>query len=103
MTREIAARMVRNGPVAQSPEELDSWIANTPDVRETLERDGYKTHFGADDLFPLLQVFVVQAGGQVGPQEEEAPRSRSSWWLAGFLLLVFVVLVYALIVFRQAP
>lgn len=92
--------MVRDGTVAQTPEELDTWIANTPEARETLETDGYGTDFTADDLFPLFQALVAKAGGQVAPvrsADEPAPRSSRTWLLAGFLLLVFVVLVYALI------
>lgn len=100
MTREMASRMVRDGNVAQTPEELDAWIADTPDAREIFERDGYNRDFTAHDVFPLLQVFVAQAGGQVaptGPADEPPARSSRTWLLAGFLLLVFVVLVYALI------
>jgi hypothetical protein len=92
--------MVRDGTVAQTPEELDTWIANTPDAREIFERDGYNRDFTAHDVFPLLQVFVAKAGGQVapaGPADEAPHRSSRTWLLAGFLLLVFVVLVYALI------
>jgi hypothetical protein len=92
--------MVSNGTVAQTPEELDAWIANTPDAREVLERGGYNRDFTAHDVFPLLQVFVTQAGGQVapaGPADEPPLRSSRTWLLAGFLLLVFVILVYALV------
>ena len=100
----MASRMVHDGDVAQTPEELDAWIASRPDVREVLDRDGYGTNFTANDLFPLFQIFVAKAGGQaapVGPADEPARRSSRPWLLAGFLLLVFVVLVYALI--RDAP
>ena len=100
MTREMAARMVHDGNVAQTPEELDAWIASKPDVREVFDRDGYGTNFTADDLFPLFQIFVAKAGGQVasvGPADEPPARSSKTWLLAGFLLLIFVVLVYALI------
>ncbi len=92
----MAARMVRDGTVPETPEQLDAWIANSPDARETLERDGYNTDFTADDLFPLLQVFVTQAGGQIAPAAEP-PRSHKNWWLVAFLVLLFVLLVYALI------
>ncbi|CAN5850145.1 hypothetical protein BH23GEM5_BH23GEM5_22870 [soil metagenome] len=100
MTRETASRMVRDGNVAQTPEELEAWIANTPDVREVFERDGYNRDFTAHDVFPLLQVFVAQAGGPAapaGPADEAPARSFQTWLLAGFLLIVFVVLVYALV------
>ena len=96
----MASRMVDDGNVAQTPEELDAWIASRPDVREVLDRDGYGTNFTAEDLFPLFQIFVAKAGGQVAPvgaADEPAPRSSRTWLLAGFLLLIFVILVYALI------
>ncbi len=75
-------------------------IANTPDVREVFERDGYNREFTAHDVFPLLQVFVAQAGGKVatgGTVDEPPARSSSTWLLAGFLVLVFAILVYALV------
>ena len=97
MTREMASRMVRDGAVAETPEQLDAWIARTPDAREVLERDGYTRDFTAHDVFPLLQVFVAQAGGRINPVAETRPRSYATWWLAGFLVLLFVLLVFALV------
>jgi hypothetical protein len=62
-TRTIATQMVRDGTIAQTPEELDAWISERPDVKEVLEKGGYGRAFDAKELFPLLQVFIVQAGG----------------------------------------
>lgn len=89
--------MVRDGTVAETPEQLDAWIARTPDAREVLERDGYPRDFTAHDLFPLLQVFVGKAGGRIDPVQETRPRSFGKWWLVGFLVLLFVLLVFALL------
>jgi hypothetical protein len=54
-TREMAARSVRAGTVARTPEELDAWIQQAPDVREPLERGGYTTEFTASDLFSAVR------------------------------------------------
>ena len=61
VTRNIAARMVQDGSVAQTPEDLEAWIARTPAAREALETGGYGTRFTARDLFPLLQAAVADA------------------------------------------
>ena len=75
-TREMAAQSVRAGTVAGTPEELDAWILQAPDVREPLERGGYTTEFTAADLFPLYEVMVEKAGGAV-PRPEAAAPARS--------------------------
>jgi hypothetical protein len=62
--------MVGNGDVAETPEQLDTWIGQRPDVRESLRADGYGTDFSAEDLFPLLQVFV----GRLGVRLRNRPR-----------------------------
>jgi hypothetical protein len=61
-TRTIAGRMDREGNVAQTPEELEAWIADEPEVRASLESGGYGTHFTAADLFPLLRGHAGEAG-----------------------------------------
>ncbi len=92
-TRTIASRMVRDGTVARTPEQLETWISQTPDVGESLESGGYNTLFTSDDLFPLLQVFVAQAGGPA-PQAAAPPRaSTRRWLLVGLLAVVVIVLV----------
>lgn len=94
-TREIADRMVREGTVAHTPEQLEAWISERPEVREVLERGGYGREFTAHDLFPLLEVFVAKAGG--GPAPADAPpRSSRNRWLLGVAILVGVLLLAAL-------
>ena len=95
-TRSMASRMVREETIARTPQELDAWIAERPDVREPLERGGYGTEFEADDLLPLLEVFVVQAGG--APAAASAPggvsRGRSVVWaIVGVAVLVLAVVL----------
>ena len=77
-TREMAARSVRDGTVARTPEELDAWIAQAPDLREPLEHGGYTTEFTATDLYPLYEVMVQRAGGPAPATAAAAP-SRTRW------------------------
>jgi hypothetical protein len=77
-TRAMAARMVQGGQVAETPEQLEEWISREGDVREPLEDGGYGTEFTAHDLFPLLQVFITQAGGPA-PVTEPPPRTYPRW------------------------
>lgn len=92
-TREIAYRMVDEGTVARTPEQLDEWLAGAPEERATLERGGYGTHFDAEDLFPLLDVFVTRAGGSTAPVSASAGRSWNPWVVGLVLLVVIAVLV----------
>ena len=98
-TREMAHRTVREGTVARSPEELDAWISQAPEVREPLEHGGYTTEFTASDLFPLYEVMVEKAGGQA---RAEAAAPSHTRWSAGKLaavalaIAVIVALVLAL-------
>lgn len=94
-TRTIATRMVGDGDVAQTPRDLEAWIAGAPEMRESLERGGYGQEFTADDLFPLLQVLVVKAGGPA-PEPEAPARSSTRAWqvgLAAVLLVVVIIMV----------
>ena len=77
-TRAMAARMVQGGQIADTPEQLEEWIAREVDVRETLEDGGYGTEFTAHDLFPLLQVFITHAGGPA-PVTEPPARTYPRW------------------------
>jgi hypothetical protein len=95
ITRTIASAMVGNGNVAETPEQLDTWIGQRPDVRESLRADGYGTDFSAEDLFPLLQVFVGQAGG-AAPEPAARPRASHRRWVLPALLLVMVITVVVL-------
>ena len=99
-TRTIASRMVGGGDIARTPQELEAWISGAPDVRESLERGGYGREFTADDLFPLLEVFVVKAGGPA-PAPDAPPRSsRRAWQVALAAVLLVVVLVVVVIAMR---
>lgn len=94
--RAMASRMVRDGTVAETPEQLDDWISGEPEFREPLVRGGYGTEFTSDDLFPLLQVFAARPGGPA--PGADAPRGSSQKiWLVG-LLLVFVAALLAAVV-----
>lgn len=90
-TRAAASRMVRDGDIARTPEDLEAWIAREPEVRETLENGGYGREFTAHDLFPLLQVMVAQAGGPA-PEPDAPARSSTRPWLVGLVLLVLLVI-----------
>ena len=96
-TRAAASRMVRDGEIARTPDDLAAWIARTPEAREPLENGGYGSEFTAEDLFPLLQVFVAQAGGAAA--EPEAPPRRSGPpWRMGLVLVLLVLLLVALVI-----
>lgn len=92
-TRDMAHRMVSDDTVARSPEELDAWIAQAPDARESLVRGGFGTRFTSADLFPLLEVFVAKAGG-VAPARAAVP-ARGGWnpWVVGLFVLVAVAVL----------
>lgn len=95
--RAIASRMVQDGAIAQTPEQLDTWVAERPDIREALERGGYNTAFTSHDLFPLLQVFIEQAGG-TNPSVDVPTRSSSHRLIVGLALgLLLVLLLVALV------
>jgi hypothetical protein len=96
-TREMAAQTVRDGSVAGTPEELDAWILQAPDVREPLERGGYTTEFTAADLFPLYEVMVEKAGGAV-PRAAEAAAPSRTWWILGMIAAVAVATAIAALV-----
>ena len=100
-TRAMASRMVEQGSIVRTPEELETWISEAPAVRETLERGGYRTAFSSHDLFPLLEVFIGQAGGRV-PRAEVPPRSRNPRFRAALVagILLVVAAAVAILVFR---
>jgi hypothetical protein len=100
-TRTIASRMVQDGTVAQTPEQLDAWISKEPEVREPLQRGGYGTSFTSHDLFPLLQVFVAQAGGPAPRVEEPPPSSRRGWLVGLGLALALLALALAIGVLQR--
>jgi hypothetical protein len=96
-TRTIASRMVGDGSIARTPEELEGWIAGAPDVRQSLERGGYGQEFTAEDLFPLLEVFIVQAGGPARVPDTP-PGASMPWSRVALILLVIVLMMAALAV-----
>lgn len=100
-TRTVASRMVRTGEIARTPEQLDAWISEEPDVKESLEKGGYNTAFTSADLFPLLQVFIVQAGGPGpepdAPEADAPPRASRRGWLTALVLVAAAVLLFAMI------
>lgn len=93
-TREMAARSVAAGTVAQTPEELEAWIAQAPDLREPLEHGGYTTEFTAGDLFPLYEVMVVQAGG---PARVEAAAPSQRRWSVGKLAAIALAIAAVIV------
>ena len=90
-TRAVASRMVDEGSLVHTAEEFETWISQAPAVRESLERGGYGTEFGPHDLFPLLAVFIEQAGGHVA-RAEDPPRTANPHvrvaLIVGILLVV---------------
>jgi hypothetical protein len=99
--REIAAGMVDSGEIAWTPEELEAWIAGHPAVGATLVEGGYGTHFGAEDLLPLVQAMIARMGGPAAPVSSAAeapPRRSMTGWLIGLIVAIVAVilLVFAL-------
>lgn len=94
-TRAMAARMVQDKTIAQTPEELEAWIAGAPTVRDSLQSGGYGTAFTSQDLLPLLQVFIEQAGG--ARASADAPVQRPSngrrvvWLVLGALVVLLLI------------
>ena len=96
-TREMATRSVHDGTVARTPEELDAWISEAPDLREPLERGGYTTEFTASDLFPLYAVMVEKAGGPAPPAADAAP-SRARWSAGKLVAIALAIAVVVALV-----
>jgi hypothetical protein len=96
-TREMAAQTVRAGTVARTPEELDAWILQAPDVREPLEHGGYTTEFTATDLFPLYEVMVEKAGGPA-PRAAAAAASGTRWSVGKLAAVAIAIAVIVLLV-----
>jgi hypothetical protein len=97
-TRVMAGRMVQQGRVPHTPEELDRWISEHPDVRAPLVEGGFGSQFDAGDLMPLLEVFVVQAGGTVAQTEAPPPTRKPSRPLLALLGAVLLGILIALAV-----
>lgn len=109
-TRVIAARMVREGRIADTPEDLATWISREPAIEATLEKGGYHTAFVADDLFPLLEAFLTNAErtlpASASHLASESAVSAGSfkrpWLIAGLLLLMLGLLILALVMGARA-
>lgn len=93
-TRSMATRMVQDGKIAQNEDDLAAWIERDPETRRVMEDGGYGQEFTAGDVFPLLEVFVVQAGGKPAEPDPE-PISRGNRWM--WSLMVAVVILLAMV------
>ena len=89
--RSIAARWAHEGAIAQTPDELEFWISENPEVRKSLELGGYNTKFTSHDLLPLIQAFLGQ-GSAAAPQAKRPHRSWKPAGLAGIALLVAILI-----------
>ena len=96
-TRAMASRMVQEGTIVQTPEQLATWMSERVAERESLERGGYSTAFTAPDLFPLLEVFVEQAGGPPPPADPPSARTNPGAWAALVVVILLVVAAAAAI------
>lgn len=96
-TRVISSRMSAEGTVAGSPAELDEWLARNPDLRERMLAGGYGTNFTADDLYPLLTVFM----GGTSPSNADSPTtsatSSSRRIVIALVVLAVLVIGFALL------
>ena len=92
-TRTMASRMVADGRIAETPEELERWIEEEPAAGDALRKGGYGNEFTAHDLFPLFQVMVVKAGGSTPAVETVPPPSRRGWLLGAAIVAVVVIVI----------
>ena len=91
-TRTTAIRMVRENRMARGPADLDAWLTANPELHATMQSGGYGTAFSADDLYPLLQVMMTNAGGQA-PVASAPQRSTSRGMMVGMALLLLILLI----------
>ena len=93
-TRAFATRAVKERIVPQTPAELHARILETADLKQSLDGGGYGLKFDAEDLFPLYEIFVVQAGGSIGEATvSEAPPRRRRGPLAVVAAVVAILVV----------
>lgn len=95
-TRNIASRMAEDGTVAETPEQLEAWLAERPEFRGALERGGYGTAFTSGDLFPLLQVFLGRSGVLPSATERPVQASRPRW-ITGLILLLLLIVITVIV------
>ena len=98
-TSAMAARMVRDGTVPETPEQLEAWIAAAPDVAASLTAGGYGSKFTAADLLPLLHVFVKNAGGTVPGEVVAAPAPSRVPRVAAMVLALLAIATALWVVF----
>ena len=96
-TRLTASRMVAEERVAQSPEQLEAWIAENADVSATLQAGGYGTAFAAEDLYPLLQA-MLEHRGIPGSAAAETPSHNPRRRWVGIAVVVIVAAALLLLV-----
>jgi hypothetical protein len=92
-TKEMSGRMAERGSAPQNGDELEWWITANPDIHQRLAQGGYGKEFNAEDLLPLLHVFLAQR--QPAPAAVRHPTAAFSWPLVAGLLLLLVLLVWA--------
>ena len=91
VTRSMAAAMAAEGTVADTPQEMEAWIGQRPEVRGPLEQGGYGELFTATDLFPLLR---AMAGKPLEPAPVAPPSpgiSRPALLAAGALVVAVLI------------
>ena len=90
--------MSAEGTVPAAPAELDEWLTRNPDLQERLVTGGYGTKFTADDLYPLLIVFMGGAPASRANAPATAATSKSRWMVIALVVLVVLVIAFALLV-----
>lgn len=93
-TREIAARMIRDDEVVETPGQFESWISLHPDARAALEEGGYGSEFDAEDLFPLLQVRLPAVAAAVEARPARGRPRRAVLVAALVAILVALAIVF---------
>lgn len=96
-TRIISSRMSEEGTVAASPADLDEWLSRNPELQERLVSGGYGTDFTADDLYPLLIVFMGGAPASSTTPLATSTASKSRWIVLALLALAVLVITFALL------
>jgi hypothetical protein len=96
----MAARMVQQGSIAETPEQLDLWISEHPEVAQPLREGGYGRAFDAGDLFPLLEVFLAQAGAPAVRAEAPSHSPNRNRLVAAVFALLLIGAALAVIALR---
>jgi hypothetical protein len=99
-TRAMAARMVQQDSIARTPEQLELWVSEHPEVARPLMDGGYGRAFDANDLFPLLQVFLTKAGAPSLPVEDAPHAPNRVRFVAALLVLLLLGVAVAAVLLR---